>query len=77
MLFRSRVQVRDDGVGFEPGTPPDGSPGSDGDASTSDGFGLLSLRERARLSGGMLQIESAPGAGTRITVVIPSVGYEP
>ena len=63
-----QVQVRDDGVGFEPGAPQ-GSPGSNGGAS--DGFGLLSLRERAHLSGGILRIESAPGAGTRIAVVIP------
>jgi signal transduction histidine kinase len=63
-----RVQVRDDGVGFEPGAPQSG-PGSDGGAA--DGFGLLSLHERARLSGGMLHIESAPGAGTRIAVTIP------
>jgi signal transduction histidine kinase len=71
-----QVHVRDDGVGFEPGALPHGSPGSNGDDSTSDGFGLLSLRERARLSGGLLHIESAPGAGTRIAVVIPSVKHE-
>jgi signal transduction histidine kinase len=63
-----QVQVRDDGVGFEPGAPQSG-PGADGGAV--DGFGLLSLRERARLSGGALLIESAPGAGTRIAVIIP------
>jgi signal transduction histidine kinase len=66
-----QVQVRDDGVGFELGASSQGSSGSNGDDHTSDGFGLLSLRERARLSGGMLHIESAPGAGTRIAVIIP------
>jgi signal transduction histidine kinase len=55
------LEVRDDGVGFEPSAPQPG----DG------GFGLLSLRERARLAGGELLVESAPGAGTRISLVIP------
>jgi len=67
-----QVQVRDDGVGFEPGAPPQSSHGANGDdGGASDGFGLLSLRERARLSGGLLHVESAPGAGTRIAVTIP------
>jgi signal transduction histidine kinase len=57
-----RVQVRDDGVGFAPEAPVTGANGS--------GFGLLSLRERARLAGGTLQVESAPDAGTQITVTI-------
>lgn len=57
-----RVQVRDDGVGFAPEAPVTGENGS--------GFGLLSLRERARLAGGTLQVESAPDAGTQITVTI-------
>jgi signal transduction histidine kinase len=58
-----RVWVRDDGIGFAPEAPPAAASGS--------GFGLLSLRERARLSGGTLQVASAPGAGTRIAVAIP------
>jgi signal transduction histidine kinase len=57
-----RVWVRDDGVGFAPGAPHGGN---------GNGFGLLSLSERARLAGGALQIESAPGAGTRVGVTIP------
>ena len=57
-----RIWVRDDGVGFAPDAPPTHSNGN--------GFGLLSLRERARLAGGTLQVESAPGAGTRIIVTI-------
>jgi signal transduction histidine kinase len=70
-----QIQVRDNGVGFEPDAPP-GGPGHSGDSSASGGFGLLSLRERARLSGGMLHIESTPGAGTCIAVIIP-VGHKP
>ncbi|MEO7910918.1 MAG: sensor histidine kinase, partial [Roseiflexaceae bacterium] len=57
-----RIWVRDDGVGFAPDAPP-----AQGNAN---GFGLLSLRERARLAGGTLQVESAPGAGTRVVVTI-------
>lgn len=56
-----RVQVRDDGVGFAPEAAP---------TTANGGFGLLSLRERARLAGGTLRVESAPGTGTQITVTI-------
>jgi signal transduction histidine kinase len=61
-----RLSVHDDGVGFEPAAPRPGA----------GGFGLLSLQERARLTGGELQIESAPGAGTRVSLVIPLRGGE-
>jgi signal transduction histidine kinase len=56
--------VHDDGRGFDPTTPPAPSDGG--------GFGLLSLRERARLAGGALAIESAPGDGTTITLTLPA-----
>ncbi|HJZ49858.1 MAG TPA: GAF domain-containing sensor histidine kinase, partial [Roseiflexaceae bacterium] len=58
-----RVWVRDDGVGFAPEAVPASGAGN--------GFGLLSLRERARLAGGTLQVESAPGAGTLVAITIP------
>ena len=50
------LEVRDDGVGFESvaATPQAGH------------YGLVGLRERARLSGGTLEVSSAPGAGTVI-----------
>ena len=54
--------VEDDGKGFEPG----------GEAVSSErGMGLLSMRERAALLGGELDIESAPGDGTTVFVRIP------
>lgn len=56
---RVRLTVEDDGQGF---TIEDTAEGR---------FGLLGMRERARLLGGTLQIESAPGAGTRITAEVP------
>ncbi|MDT9695299.1 sensor histidine kinase [Streptomyces sp. P17] len=54
----ARLVVADDGRGFEPG-------------AVSQGFGLLGIQERARLLGGTVGVDSAPGAGTRITVEIP------
>jgi signal transduction histidine kinase len=50
--------VEDDGVGFDPASM----------ASTSHGFGLLGMQERAALVGGTLEIESAAGKGTTILV---------
>lgn len=55
--------IADDGVGF---VPDNGRKGS--------GLGLLSMAERARLLGGRLSIESAAGAGTRVSVLIRSDG---
>ena len=39
--------------------------------SKSSGFGLIGLSERALLLRGTLQIDSTPGAGTRITLTMP------
>jgi signal transduction histidine kinase len=55
--------VRDDGRGFEPGAAHARADGG--------GFGLHSLRERARLARAELQIVSAPGRGTTVTVTLP------
>ena len=46
--------VEDDGVGFDPGEPPD----------SEGGFGLLGMQERAALVGATLEIESSAGKGT-------------
>ena len=35
------------------------------------GIGLAAMEERARLAGGSLQIQSQPGAGTKVTCTIP------
>ncbi len=58
------VQVADDGVGFDPTAvkPPHVEQG---------GFGLFSIRERLRLLGGTMTIESAPSRGTRVRVTAP------
>ncbi|HEY3508199.1 MULTISPECIES: sensor histidine kinase [Kribbella] len=54
------IEIRDDGSGFSPG----------GDSA---GFGLNAMRGRVEESGGTVQIESAPGHGTRVQVLIPAV----
>jgi PAS domain S-box-containing protein len=42
------------------------------DSSTANtGFGLLSIRERANYIGGRLTIDSAPGKGSSLTLVVP------
>ncbi len=53
------LEVQDWGIGFDPKTVPD------------DRFGLEGIRERARLLGGELAVESEPGKGTYIRVTLP------
>jgi NarL family two-component system sensor histidine kinase YdfH len=55
------VRLKDDGEGFE----VDEKVGRDGH------YGLIGLRERARLIGGQLHIESQPGDGTSLILRIP------
>jgi two-component system, NarL family, sensor kinase len=55
----ARLRVEDDGVGFDPTALP------------ADRFGVIGMGERARLLGGTLTIETAPGSGTAIDVVVP------
>ncbi len=55
------IEVQDNGLGFEPGSA----------AIWSGHYGLLGMRERARLAGGTLAVESLPGAGTTIRLQIP------
>jgi PAS domain S-box-containing protein len=56
-----KVCVEDDGRGFNPRL-----------ASAAQGFGLISMRERAQRVGGSLRIHSKVGEGTRIEVVVPA-----
>jgi signal transduction histidine kinase len=55
------VRISDDGCGCDPELA---APGSTGD-------GFASMRARARLGGGDLQLESAPGRGTTVEVWLP------
>jgi signal transduction histidine kinase len=52
------VHVEDDGIGFDPATSP--------------GVGLAGLRDRAEQVGGAVDVASAPGQGTRVTVRVPA-----
>jgi signal transduction histidine kinase len=52
------VHVEDDGIGFDPAGAP--------------GVGLAGLRDRAEEVGGALDVVSAPGQGTRVTVRVPA-----
>ncbi len=55
------VQIEDQGAGFDP------------EAALASGAtsGLAGMRERPVLLGGQLTVESAPGAGTRVTAELP------
>ncbi|MEQ1803940.1 MAG: PAS domain S-box protein [Burkholderiaceae bacterium] len=53
------LQVRDDGVGFDATL-----------TGSTDRLGLVGMRERVKLLGGVLQVDSAPGAGTLIRAEI-------
>jgi len=60
-----RVTVTDDGEGFD--AAQIGPAGSEG------GFGLFSIRERVKSCGGRIEIDSTPGNGSRVTVVLPKM----
>jgi signal transduction histidine kinase len=60
-LASGRLDVADDGRGFDPSTPP-----------RAGSFGLTSMRDRAAGMGGVVAIESAPGQGARVRVTWPT-----
>ncbi|MCB9149894.1 MAG: response regulator [Caldilineaceae bacterium] len=62
---RKLIAVEDEGVGFEAGqvVKPKWQP--------EQGYGLYSVRERLALFGGQLEVDSHPGNGARITVILP------
>ncbi len=56
-----RLDLRDDGAGFTPGSQNGPEQGH---------YGIVGMRERAERLGGSLQVESSPGHGTRIVAVV-------
>jgi len=54
------LNIHDDGQGFDPAQIPGGT------------LGLKSMRERAREIGASFELESRPGAGTRLSVRLPT-----
>ncbi|MBA2691658.1 MAG: PAS domain S-box protein [Rubrobacter sp.] len=64
-----RLEVADDGPGFDPSLVQSGGPG--------ERVGISSMRERAALVGGGFEVESQPGRGAKITVEVGSrIGVE-
>jgi signal transduction histidine kinase len=61
------LDVRDDGVGFDPDRVH-----GDGDG----GFGLTVMRQRVGRLAGTLEIESEPGAGTAVFAGVPTIPRE-
>jgi len=60
------VDIEDDGRGFD-------VPSALKQTEDGRGLGLLGMRERVNLLDGKMQIFSAPGEGTRITIDIPII----
>ncbi|HHX64080.1 MAG TPA: response regulator [Chloroflexi bacterium] len=67
---RLQITVQDDGAGFDPESP-----------GREETFGLFSVRERLQLYGGSMQVVSAPGEGTCVTlsasIARPRTGRKP
>jgi signal transduction histidine kinase len=61
------VSIRDWGCGFEPARV----------LASAQHFGLLGMRERARLLGGTCSIVSRPGQGTTVTIRLPLPPHAP
>ncbi|MFF1404511.1 sensor histidine kinase [Streptomyces sp. NPDC058294] len=60
------LDIRDDGIGFDPAAVPERTRGG--------GFGLTGMRARAERIAGSLTVESEPGHGTAVSARVPWVG---
>ena len=61
-----RFVVRDDGCGFDPGTPP---------ADSAGHVGLRIMGERASRIGGSVAVDSRPGGGTEVSLTLPGAPH--
>ncbi len=61
------LEIEDDGVGFDLART----------GEAGGGLGLVGMEERAQIAGGILELDSAPGHGTRVRARIPVVQSEP
>lgn len=59
------LDVRDDGVGFDPAAPR----GTRADG----GFGLTAMAQRIHRIAGTVQVESEPGVGTAVSACVPAI----
>ncbi|HEX5549677.1 MAG TPA: response regulator, partial [Nitrospira sp.] len=64
---RVRIDVTDNGVGFDASAPPAEVP----QGTISSKFGLFSIRERMKALGGAFEILSSLGKGTTATLSLP------
>jgi PAS domain S-box-containing protein len=62
---RFTICIEDDGVGFDLSA-------LSADSRGRDGIGIHSISQRLSLIGGRLEIDTAPGAGTRATIYAPA-----
>jgi len=58
------ASISDDGAGFDAGK-------INRDNVSSSSLGMINMRERAERIEGSLQLESVPGAGTTVTLIVP------
>jgi signal transduction histidine kinase len=58
------LDVRDDGIGFEPEKIK---------AGKGKGYGLSAMRQRVGRLAGSLSIESEPGRGTVVSAIVPAI----
>jgi signal transduction histidine kinase len=56
------MEIRDDGIGFDPSRIPGGREGH---------FGILGMRERVEMAGGSWSIDPVTGVGTTIRASLP------
>jgi two-component system sensor histidine kinase UhpB len=55
------IEVQDDGEGFDP-------------ALSSEGIGIIGMRERVFAVGGSIHVDSSPGQGTLVAITLPLKG---
>jgi signal transduction histidine kinase len=65
-----KIQVNDDGVGFDPARIYDAK-------GRGGGFGFFSMRERLNYLGGRLEVRSRPGQGSQVVLWVPSAPPPP
>jgi signal transduction histidine kinase len=63
------LDVRDDGVGFDPENVAAADAGD-----RLSGFGLMAMRQRVEGMAGTLEVESEPGGGTAVSASVPAIG---
>jgi two-component system, NarL family, sensor histidine kinase UhpB len=68
---RAEIEIRRDGSMIELSVTDDGKGLAEASESETARFGLMGLRERVQALDGEFRLESRPGAGLRVTAVIP------